>query len=86
MEWTKLKLTEDGNNWWHEDLRDHWYYLVNHKDFDTPMKAKYHNDGELRCFQIVSHNRYVDDVYSWDIDVVTHFMEMPEMPERESLV
>lgn len=89
--WIPL-IFENGE--WKEDerLKDHWYYLVAHKAFSTPMKAKYHDDGALRCFQIVSQdNRDIrwrhnyDDVYAWS-DSITHWRELPEMPEVDGVI
>lgn len=85
--WKKLIFDDEGN-WSHPDLEDHYFYLVAHKKFATPMKAKYHDDGDLRCFQIMSVSNDIctrhnfDDVYPWDNDI-THFMDLPDMPDAD---
>ena len=72
------------------DLKDHHYYLIADKRFDTPMKAKFHSDP-LAHFELtilvstpVSTN---DVVYVYDIDgqwgdacPITHYMELPSLP------
>lgn len=95
-------MDDSNNSWipleyidgeWFEDerLKDHYFYLVAHKKFATPMKAKYHDDGGIRRFQIMSVSNDIrtrhnfDDVYSWD-DSITHWMELPDMPEVEGVV
>lgn len=70
------------DNWkeikpYNNDLMDHYYYLVAHKDFDTPIKAKYHDD-QLPCFECICH---LGVFYSYLIDKeITHYMELPPLP------
>lgn len=87
-----IPLIFENGEWLEDDrLKDHYFYLVAHKKFATPMKAKYHDDGGMRCFQIMSLSNDIrtrhnfDDVYPWD-DSITHWMELPDLPEVESVV
>lgn len=67
-----------------DELEDHYFYLVLHKRFGTPMKAKYHDDMG-GYFEIVSalpneigwiDNVFIDPLFGErNID---WFMEMPE--------
>ena len=74
------------------DLKDHHFYLVADKRFDTPMKAEFHSDP-LAHFIIVSTSVgdikndivYVYDLagdYSPEGDTcpITHYMELPSLP------
>lgn len=78
---------------WIEDerLKDHHFYLVAHKAFSTPIKAKYHDDGGMRHFQIMSvpnvirTGDYFDEEYPWN-DNITHWMELPDMPEVPGVI
>lgn len=65
--WTPWKEHDDR-------LRDHYYYLVTHKDYGTPMKAWYHKDVDR--FDILSVDGG-DSAYIWD-DKITAWMELPE--------
>ena len=55
------------------------------------MKAKYHDDGGMRHFQIMSVSNDIctrhnfDNVYPWD-DSITHWMELPDLPEVDGVV
>lgn len=59
-------------------LKDHYFYLVTHRAYATPMKAKYHID--MDCFEIINapHTR----VYTWD-DLITAWMDLPEVYREE---
>lgn len=64
-------------------LVDHYFYLVTHADYGTPMKAKYHDDiGGY--FEIVSGDKkipaeYIDPIL--DNSKIKYFMPLPEMPD-----
>ena len=63
-------------------LKDHYFYLVAHKDYKTPMKAKYHADG-LSHFEILSAaNSSVVWLYEFG-DIVTHWTDLPDLPGKE---
>ena len=75
LSWHKLPDTEDM-------LRDHYFYLVRHIEFGTPMKAKFHADGEPH-FEIYGCNHGAGKmiVYSSDFGShITHWMDMPDLP------
>lgn len=91
IDWIPLKFGEEvdvlGNPMWELDdrLEDHYYYLVVHKAFATPMKAKFHMDT-CPYFEILSYNykrlenwHNFENVYQWD-DSITHFALMPDLP------
>lgn len=62
------------------ELKDHSFYLVLHKDFATPMKAKYHDDMG-GYFEVVSVTKPVDIDFINPIlseRNINWFMEMPE--------
>lgn len=64
-------------------LQDHHYYLVAHKDFKTPMKAKYHNDS-FKHFEVFSFkSSQISYIFLNSTDDITHFMELPELPKEE---
>lgn len=80
----KLIFDEEGF-WSHTDLEDHYFYLVAHKKFATPMKAKYHDECYGGRFEILSgswRTGEIKDVCSWDEDI-THFMDLPDMPDAD---
>ena len=56
-------------------LKNHYYYLVTHVDFDTPMKAKYHDDGDyFEVFGVYPNLA----VYQWYGDI-TAWMNLPDI-------
>ena len=65
-----------------ELLVDHYFYLVTHVDYGTPMKAKYHSDMG-GYFEIMNKKdvpvEYVDPILSKS--KIKYFMPMPEMPD-----
>lgn len=78
-----------------DELKDHCFYLVTHKDYKTPMKAKWHSDAggiwEIRGCPVV-YTGIDDDVtaftsryeFAWDDDhLVLAWMEMPELYKEE---
>lgn len=62
-----------------DNLIDHNFYLIAHKDFGTPLKAQYHSDFPHFTFS-VSGRGYAEFVYDGKI---THYMELPELPWKE---
>lgn len=63
-------------------LVDHYFYLVTHADYGTPMKAKYHDDlGGY--FEIMNKKNvpveYVDPILGES--KIKYFMSLPEMPD-----
>ena len=63
-------------------LQDHYFYLVAHKDYKTPMKAKYHADGEPH-FEILSA---VNSSVVWLSefgDKITYYTDLPDLPAEE---
>lgn len=76
MKWLKTSENQDK-------LQDHYFYLVTHADYGTPMKAKYHDDM-CGYFEIKSSDKkipveYVDPILSKS--KIKYFMPMPEMPD-----
>lgn len=68
------KLPDDENL-----LEDHYWYLIAHRRFGTPMKAKYHDDCDARFEFYCAEGRcssYLTD------NEVTHWMELPKKPEE----
>lgn len=64
----------------HNALQDHYYYLVTHKDYATPMKAKWHEGCDEHWEIFVGMGRPNEIVYTWDKDCkVIAWMEMPEI-------
>lgn len=72
------------------ELQDHHYYLVTHRDYMTPMKAKWHSEFGgtweiLGCpamsGMIFSSNRYEN---SYDAEhYVLAWMELPDIYKEE---
>ena len=69
-------------------LQDHFYYLVTHKGYKTPMKAKWHND--MGGIWEVIGTTYGFDVgkeywYSWETEnPILAWMEMPDIWKEDS--
>ena len=66
-----------------DELEDHYFYLVTHADFGTPMKAKYHDDMG-GYFEIKSSDKKIPVEYVNPIigeSKIKYFMPLPEMPE-----
>ena len=60
-----------------EDLLiDHYWYLIVHKDFKTPMKALYHSDCPHFTF---FYERGEGCSYLFE-DKITHYMDLPDIP------
>lgn len=62
---------------------DHYWVLIAHKDFMTPMKAKYHSDagGGFSYFaQDKNGNTYEGFCYIFD-NKVNYWTDLPELPE-----
>lgn len=72
-------------------LDDHFYYLVSHKDYKTPMKAKFHKDCSGYHFEVCTmEGAIIEWIYTgpdeykfgeeWNI---THVMNLPDMPKED---
>lgn len=73
--WHKLPDTENM-------LQDHYFYLVRHIEFGTPMKAKFHADGEPH-FEIYGCNHGAGKMIVYEHEFgnhITHWMDMPDLP------
>jgi len=77
---------------WHEFnhdsqdlLKDHYFYLVAHKDYKTPMKAKWHDDG-LPSFEVYIGVGKTNEYVSVFDETVTHWKEIDELPKVEPYV
>lgn len=58
-----------------QGLLDHFYYLVTHRDYDTPLKAKWHAEG---LWVVIGFTpQYVWDWYE-DQPVIA-WMELPDI-------
>lgn len=64
-----------------DKLQDHYFYLVTHPDFGTPLKAKYHNDmgGYFEFPYYPVDMEFVDPIFGEC--KCKYFMELPEMPD-----
>jgi len=65
-------------------LQDRYYYLVAHKDYTTPLKAKFYKD--FPCyFKVCTFNgNFVTYIFSEEEDnEITHAMKLPELPKEE---
>ena len=74
MKWLKTSENQDK-------LQDHYFYLVTHVDYGTPMKAKYHDDigGFFEIFSRGTFTEFINPIlYPCKCK---YFMELPEMPE-----
>lgn len=63
-----------------DKLVDHYWYLIAHKDYATPMKAIYHSDFPHFVFATSNGHCRVSYIYEGK---VTHYMELPELPLEE---
>ena len=86
-------------NGWHvfdkeepEGLQDHYFYLVTHSKFKTPMKAMWHSENGgtwqvLGCWHVdESGQRHQEEEFwhSWDEDnPITAWMELPNVFQEE---
>lgn len=61
-----------------DDLIDHYWYLVVHEDYKTPIKAKYHSDVPHFTFSAngKEHASYIFE------GKITHYMDLPELPKE----
>ena len=61
-----------------EMLEDHNFYLIAHKEYKTPMKAKYHQDCMPHfTFSVCGKEEYA---YLYE-GKITHFMFLPDLPK-----
>lgn len=70
-EWITIEAGEDL-------LIDRHWYLIVHKDFGTPMKAKYHSD----CPHFTFFYEGGEGCSYLFEDKVTHYMELPDIPMK----
>lgn len=68
-------------------LQDHYYYLVTHKNYKTPMKAKWHSENG-GCWEVLGcwggdFHQFSDYDYSWDNHVVLAWMDLPDIYREE---
>lgn len=85
-QWHKFDPKNPGS-----DLKDHFYYLVTHKGYETPIRAKWHNDigGHFEVFVTLDVSEYGDNEiieywFSWDKDnPILAWMDMPEIYKEE---
>lgn len=64
-----------------DKLQDHYYYLVTHPAYKTPIKAKYHDDigGYFEFPYYPVPNEFTDPILGEC--KIKYFMELPEMPD-----
>lgn len=67
-------ITVEENLW--NLLEDHYWYLIVHKDYGTPMKAKYHSD----CPHFTFFDAGGEEVCYLFENKITHYMELPDIP------
>ena len=70
-----------------EELQDHHFYLVAHKDYGTPMKAKWHQDCPP-TFQVYigggKCDEYIDELSNYHAEEnkkITHWCKLPNLPK-----
>ena len=64
-------------------LQDRYYYLVAHKDYTTPLKAKFYKDLPP-YFKVCTFNgNFVIFIFSEEYCEITHAMKLPELPIEE---
>lgn len=70
-----------------EELQDHYFYLVAHKDYGTPMKAKWHQDCPP-TFQVYigggKCDEYIDELSNYHAEEnkkITHWCKLPNLPK-----
>ncbi len=83
--WHVYHQTKSGRE---QGLLDHYYYLVTHRDYKTPMKAKWHDgmDEHWEVFgcarkdefeHVIAHD-LTEVWYPWDsCNPIVAWMEMP---------
>lgn len=78
----KIELLRPQGEWIpiekEDDLIDHYWYLVAHEDYKTPIKAKYHSDVPHFTFSAngEEHASYIFE------GKITHYMDLPELPKE----
>lgn len=74
-----LKTSENQDK-----LIDHYFYLVTHCDYGTPMKAKYHDDAggyfELLTYECGKFCEFINPIFQHSCRC-KYFMPLPEMPD-----
>lgn len=76
-----------------KELQDHYFYLVTHSKYETPMKAMWHSENGgtwqvLGCWHLVDETgqRHQEEEfwYSWDANnPIIAWMEMPDIFQQE---
>lgn len=64
-----------------DKLQDHYFYLVTHPKYRTPIKAKYHDDagGHFSFPHYPDGIVFVDPIFRDECEC-KYFMELPDMP------
>lgn len=66
-----------------ETLQDRYYYLVAHKDYTTPLKAKFYKELPP-YFKVCTFNgNFVTYIFEEEDNEITHVMKLPELPKEE---
>ena len=72
-----------------QGLRDHYFYLVTHKEYKTPMKAKWHDEGCWQVFGETKPNPRPDCTitgyyYDWEEEhPIVAWMDLPDIYQIE---
>ena len=75
-----------SNYIWHEVIKecpsklliDHYYYLVTHSKYGTPMKAKWHDEMGGIWEVFIGNGEPNEHIYSWDDPYpILAWMQMP---------
>ena len=64
----------------HDLLKDHHFYLVAHKGYGTPMKAKWHQDCAPHFEVLIGDGKTNEYVSIFD-EKITHWKELDDKPE-----
>ena len=64
-------------------LQDRNYYLIAHKDYTTPLKAKFYKDLTSFFKVCTFSGNFVTYFFEEENNEITHFMELSELPKKE---